>query len=135
MNPLPWLRYCVLAMRTTRLRAADVEAKLRQFHGNMAAVGRALGFACSTIKRFVDKRPKLLALVIDERETMKDHAESRLYDAVLRGEMWAIRLFLTTQAKDRGYSLRSEHKYAGEGCVKLTRQRVIEEVTEPAGAA
>ena len=111
-------------MRTTRLKVTDVEAKLKEFYGNMAAVGRALGVACSTIKRFIDKRPELLEVATDLREEMKDNAESALYSAVLAGQWWAIRFFLLTQAKDRGYTLRSQVQYGGAG------QRVVQEVVE-----
>jgi hypothetical protein len=93
-------------MRKTSLRAEEVTAKLRERRGNMAAVARALGVHRSTVKRFVDGRPAVREVALELRAAMADDAESQLYAAVLRGEPWAVRLFLTTQARDRGYSTR-----------------------------
>jgi hypothetical protein len=101
-----------------------------ELSGNMAAVARALGVHRATVMRFVDKRPKLLEAALDLRETMKDNAESSLYNAVLAGEPWAVRFFLTTQAKDRGYVERQEMDLRGE-----VRQRVIEEVIDTGTSA
>jgi hypothetical protein len=95
------------------LKARDVEEKLREFHGNMAAVGRALGVTRVAVFNFVQRRPTLKAICQECRESMKDHAESSLYRAVLDGEAWAVQFYLKTQAKDRGYSERQEHTGAG----------------------
>lgn len=122
-------------MRRTALKAADVEARLRELNGNMAAVARTLGVHRSTVKRFIDQRPKLQEVQADLRESMKDNAESVLYSAVLRGESWAVQFYLKAQAKDRGYSdkheieqrSRAEHHHTGE--VKATLS--IEEELAP----
>src|SRR5262249_55250546 len=58
--------------------------------------------------RVVDARPAVREVALELREAMVDDAESQLYAAVLRGEPWAVRFFLLTQAKSRGYSLRAE---------------------------
>lgn len=111
------------------LKAKEVEAKLRELHGNMAAVGRHFGVTRQAVFDFVRRRPTLAAAKDDCREGMKDNAESALYAAVLRGEAWAVCFYLKTQAKDRGYVERTE--LAGDLAV---RQRVVEEVVDaPAG--
>jgi hypothetical protein len=90
------------------LNAKLLEAKLRELHGNMAACARHFGTTRQAVHRYVSKRPALQAVVLECRESMKDHAESALYNAVFKGESWAVRYYLSCQAKDRGYVLRQE---------------------------
>jgi hypothetical protein len=68
----------------------------------------------------------------DERESMKDDAESALYKAVLEGEPWAVKFFLSTQAKDRGYSLRTELAGAAEDTLPISIQFIEVGRTEAA---
>jgi hypothetical protein len=91
-----------------KLRPQDIEAKLVECRGNMAAAARQLGCVRSTIHYHVGKRVALQKVLHDVRESMKDDAESALYTAVLAGEAWAVCFYLKTQAKDRGYIERSQ---------------------------
>jgi hypothetical protein len=50
---------------------------------------------------------------------MKDDAESALYKAALAGEAWAVCFFLKTQAKDRGYVERVQHRVGGDSDAPL----------------
>jgi hypothetical protein len=88
---------------------AAVEAKVREYHGNLAAVGRHFGVTRQSVHDYVAKHPTLRAAVRDCREAMKDHAESALHKAILNSEPWAITFYLRTQARDRGYVERHEH--------------------------
>lgn len=90
------------------LTAEDVESKLREHGGNMAAVGRALGVTRQAVFDFVKRRKTLLAVVLDCRESFKDDAETSLQQAVRAGQAWAVCFYLKTQAKDRGYIERQE---------------------------
>jgi hypothetical protein len=90
------------------LNVEALTAKLREYHGNLAACGRAFGVSRSGVSKFVSRRPALQAVVDECREAMKDHAEGALYKAVLAGEPWAVCFFLKCQAKDRGYVERQE---------------------------
>src|SRR5215469_2544852 len=95
-------------MKNGGLKTNLVEEKLREFHGNMAAVGRFFGVTRQSVWRFCQARESLKAVSADCRESMKDNAESSLYSAVLRGEAWAVCFYLKTQARDRGYIERTE---------------------------
>jgi hypothetical protein len=90
-------------MKKGGLTTATVEARLRELSGNMAAVARSFGVTRQAVWKFVQARPTLQAVADDVRESMKDHAESALQAAVMRGESWAVCFYLKTQAKDRGY--------------------------------
>jgi hypothetical protein len=95
-------------MRRAGLTAEAVEAQLKKLRGNLAAVARHFGCSRVSVWQFVQRRPTLRQVAHDERETMKDTAESALHKAVLKGEPWAVKFYLTTQAKDRGYTTRTE---------------------------
>jgi hypothetical protein len=95
-------------MKRPGLTTEAVEAQLKKLRGNMAAVGRHFGCSRVTVWKFVNRREALRQVARDERESMKDHAESALHRAVLKGEPWAVKFYLTTQAKDRGYTIRTE---------------------------
>ncbi len=95
-------------MKKGGLTVETVEAKLHEYSGNLAAVARSFGVTRQAVHDFVRKRPALLAAANDVREGMKDNAESSLTKAVLKGEAWAVCFYLKTQAKDRGYTEKSE---------------------------
>jgi hypothetical protein len=95
-------------MKRAGLTPGVVEELLRRFHGNMSAVARHYGCSRQAVARYCARREALRAVVDDTRESMKDDAESALYEAVLRGESWAVKMYLLTQAKDRGYTYRQE---------------------------
>jgi hypothetical protein len=95
-------------MKQAGLTAEAVAAQLRRLKGNQSAVARHFGCSREAVRKFINRREALRQVATDEREGMKDDAESALYKAVLGGEPWAVKFFLATQAKDRGYSLRTE---------------------------
>ncbi len=97
-----------------KLDPKAVEAKLREFNGNMAAVGRALGVTRVSVFQFVQRRPKLQQVMLDCRETRVDTAESALDRAVLNGEGWSISLTLKTIGKNRGYVEQTETILRGD---------------------
>ena len=86
-----------------RLSTELVSPLIDTERGNVAQIARKLGVSRTAILKFVAKSPTLTENLKDARESMKDHAESALYNAIEKGEAWAVCFFLKTQAKDRGY--------------------------------
>lgn len=86
-----------------KLTAKLVEEQLRAHKGNISAVARACQVTRQGVQAYMRDKPSLQAVLKETRESMKDGAESRLYEAVDAGESWAICFFLKCQAKDRGY--------------------------------
>ena len=95
------------------LDAEQVAEKLRELNGNQAAVARFFGVTRQSVNDYVRSRPELRAACHDARESMKDHAESSLYRAVLAGEAWATCFYLKTQGKDRGYVEKGPYQNSG----------------------
>ncbi len=116
-----------------KLDPKAVEAKLREFNGNMAAVGRALGVTRVSVFQFVQRRPKLQQVMLDCRETRVDTAESALDRAVLNGEGWSISLTLKTIGKNRGYVEQTETILRGD--LKIEAVETVVRTREDAAKA
>lgn len=80
---------------------------LRAHNGVYKATADALGVHRVTVSKYVDKFD-LHDLVIECRQSNIDLAESKLIDAIRRGESWAIKFQLNTLGKSRGYTERLE---------------------------
>lgn len=113
-------------MKKGGLTTETVAAKLRELSGNMAAVARSFGVTRQAVWKFCNAREALRAVSHECRETMKDHAESALYKAVLSGEAWAVCFYLKTQAKDRGYIEKQELAVESDALGGGVRERLRE---------
>jgi hypothetical protein len=105
-----------------KLHVKLVAAKLREVHGNAAAASRHFGVNRTSMWRFIQKHPQLQEVLSECRETMKDMAESQLYNQVLAGDPGQVRFFLSSQAKDRGYVPRTETTQVGAVRVEIVEQ-------------
>jgi len=91
-----------------RFSPLDVAEALKQARGFMGEAAKLLNCSRTTIHTYV-KRYKFLQQLLEEiREANIDFAESKLFQAIERGEAWAITFFLKTQAKHRGYVEKQE---------------------------
>jgi hypothetical protein len=106
------------------LDTARCAVALTQLHGNIAAVARRFKVSRSTVTTFIGHDPALRAVLADAREGMLDDAEGVLYQAVKRGEAWAVCFFLKTQGKGRGYSEKADAAPAADGSHLLDLQGV-----------
>jgi|SRR5262245_35220994 len=95
-------------MPAAKLKADEVEAALRQYAGNLASVGRALGATRSAVCMFVNRNEKLKQVAIECRETFVDNVESAIYKEALNGNVAAQIFILKTIGKSRGYVERQE---------------------------
>ncbi|MBN1954809.1 MAG: hypothetical protein JW900_07140 [Anaerolineae bacterium] len=79
---------------------------LRLAAGSKAGAARKLGCTRATVDAYIKRYPQVREQWIENRETLVDAAESRLIEAIDRGEWRAIRFILLTLGKDRGYTMR-----------------------------
>ena len=98
-----------------RLRDDQIAAALKYCRGMIATAAHNLGVNRSTIYDRVQKSEKLRAIIEDERERMTDFAESKLIDSIKNGSDSAIRYYLSTQGRNRGYVLRTETDLTSDG--------------------
>ena len=82
---------------------AKIIEALQASRGMIATAARLLGCTRQTIYDAIARHPEINHVVAGERELMLDSAELKLQEAVDRAEAWAIRYYLSTQGKSRGY--------------------------------
>ena len=88
------------------MNVSDIEIidLLRLNAGLTAQVAEQLGVSHSWLLQRIKSRPKLTKALADCEERNLDLAEAKLLCAVERGEAWAIKLYLTTKGRGRGYN-------------------------------
>jgi hypothetical protein len=91
-------------MKTPRYTATQVADALRATRGMVYLSAKRLGCDPNTIMAYCRRYPTVEQAKQEARGELLDAAEVRLWDAVLRGEHWAICFALRTLGKSRGYS-------------------------------
>ena len=79
---------------------------IRATHGMLTLAAERLGCDPSTIHRYATRHASVRQAIAAQRERMTDLAELKLYQAITNGEPWAIRYYLSCQARSRGYAER-----------------------------
>lgn len=103
-----------------RYTPEEVAEALREAHGLMSAAGRRLGISRQAVWKYAKKYKIVADARDDAKESMKDFAESKLFQEIDAGNMTAIIFYLKTQAKDRGYVERVEQTGADGNSVQVT---------------
>ena len=70
----------------------------------IAAAARQLGCDRETIYDYKKKYPHIDQTLDDAQELQLDRTELQLFKAIDKGEPWAIKLYLTTIGRSRGYT-------------------------------
>lgn len=82
--------------------------------GILSLIASRLGVSRRSIYEWTVKKPEVQKIIQEEREKMLDVAENQLFKNVTAGEEWAIKYFLSTRGRERGYIIKQEveHKTA-----------------------
>ena len=86
---------------------------LKDTKGMLYLAAKKLGCSPDTVRNRLKKTEALRNLQEALRGETTDTAELKLYTAILAGEPWAVQFYLKTQAKDRGYTERTETEISG----------------------
>lgn len=87
-------------------------AATKDSKGLVTIIAKRLGLSRTQVYNLRKKWATLDSAIEDERESMKDFTEGKLYENISKGKEASIFFYLKTQAKDRGYVERKE--LAGE---------------------
>ena len=71
--------------------------------GLIGLAAQNLGCSAQTVRNYSKRYPECAGAVTDARQLLGDLAENRLARAINEGEPWAIRFYLESQHRDRGY--------------------------------
>ena len=80
-----------------------VRAALVKFNGHLANAAAEIGLTRGVLKKHIERRPILRALLVNFQDELIDHAESGLRIALNKEEPWAIELALVTIGSYLGY--------------------------------
>ena len=86
-----------------KYKTENVIGAIRKSRGLIALAARELGCPRSTIYRYIDRHPTVKKAVEEERDSLIDLAEQKLFEHVENGNLPAIMFVLKTIGKDRGY--------------------------------
>jgi len=103
-----------------RYTPAQVIAAIKANRGLISGVATALGCEPITVRRYADRHPTVAAALIEARNAMLDVAEASLFRQIGAGEGWAVKYYLSTQGKARGYVERQELTGKDGGPVEVT---------------
>jgi len=76
----------------------------RVAHGIPTFAARFLGMSRSKYAHIVKHNRRVAQVAKNEKESIIDLAEGRLYEALAEGYSWAIKYVLDTQGKERGWT-------------------------------
>jgi hypothetical protein len=97
-------------MATQRYTVDEVITALRRSHGLARLAARMLGCTYQSVLNYARRYPEVQATLEHQRGLLVDVAEHGLYDAIQRGDPWAIRRLLSTLGRDRGYVAHTEKR-------------------------
>ena len=86
-----------------RYTAQQVVDALKTTQGMVSAAARMLGCNRKTLYRYFERYPAIVEAVKEATEFQLDVTELQLFQAIDRGEAWAICLYLKTKGRQRGY--------------------------------
>ena len=101
--------------RPRRFKIADVEQALRNSAGNRTMAAQRLDCAITTITNYIERSPRLKAVIEEHTERITDAAETGLAQHILDGNLRAIIFHLRTKGRERGYVFRTEVQGTAEG--------------------
>ena len=76
--------------------------------GIVTTIAKRVGCSWNTAKKYIQKYATVNRAWLDEKEKILDLAETKLIEQISDGEMWAVKYYLATQGKKRGYTEKQE---------------------------
>lgn len=96
--------------------------------GIVTTIAKRVGCSWHTCKKYIETYPTIRDAYQDECESLTDYAESKLIEAIKAGDLAAVKYYLSTKGKNRGYSERQEVTGKDGGPVELA---IVERIVEP----
>lgn len=107
-------------MAKEKFNVKQVIAALNQSKGFLAPTASALSCSLSTVNNYIKKHSTIREALYEIKESRTDFVESKLFKAIGEDNLTAIIFYLKTQAKNRGYSEKSEVELTGKDAGLIT---------------
>jgi len=98
-------------MAKLKLTKQRIMESLKATHGIKKYMCEVLGVNRQTLYRYLKSNPELESEMQEHLEYITDIAEFNLIENIKKGNSWAVRYWLSTRGKNRGYSTRSESNF------------------------
>jgi len=95
-------------MAKLKLSKKKILEALAETHGVKKYLAEKLNVDRQTIYRFFNRFPDLEDEAQEHLESITDIAEFNLIENIKKGNSWAVRYWLSTRGKNRGYTTKSE---------------------------
>lgn len=105
--------------KTRKVSAEKVIRTIINCRGHLFRTARRLGITTRTLENYRKENPAIQQAVEKARGMTGDLAESKLIQAIEKGEAWAICFYLKTQCKNRGYIERTEQQIDHGGEIRF----------------
>jgi hypothetical protein len=92
---------------------------IKDSKGFVTTIANRLGCTRKTVYNLLDRYPTVKEALVDEREMLKDFAESKLFKMIDSEVPAAVFFYLKTQAQDRGYIEQQRIEHSGAVDAKL----------------
>jgi len=100
-------------MAKLKLTKQMIQKVIPECNGVKKYLAEKLGVDVRTIYRYFEKHPDLEQETKEYLDSVSDVAEHHLIEAVKVGNSWAVRYWLSTRGKSRGYSTKQEAIFNG----------------------
>lgn len=115
----------------------QVFAAIEGSAGVKTVVAKRLGCSRRGLDRYCADLPEVLKRLNEEKETIKDLCEAKIYDAIKKDNITMLIFFAKTQMKDRGYvekqiidQTSSDGTMSPSGAADLTDEELKEKLEE-----
>jgi len=102
-----------------RVSKKHLIATLQKTGGLISLAARELGISRQAIHKRIADDDSLREELNEIREVDLDIAEAKLKQSIRKGDAWAVRFYLQTLGRERGYVTRSETTGADGGPVRV----------------
>jgi len=100
--------------KPNQFKARDFIDAIKGTGGIISAIANKVPCDWHTAKKYIVGYPTVARAYDDECQKIGDLAESGLYKAIKTEDLSAIKFYLTTKARDRGYVVKHEVEHSGE---------------------
>jgi hypothetical protein len=100
--------------KTNRYTVDQVVQAIRESNGLLASAAVRLKCRYQTVWSYAQRYPEVQKAIEEQKETVLDLAEGKLYQAIQKGEAWAICFYLKTQGRKRGFLERHDIELTGK---------------------
>ncbi len=100
-------------MAKPKLTKQKIQKAIPECNGVKKYLAERLGVSRRTIYRYFERHPDLEQETQEHLDSITDQAEHHLIESVKAGNSWAVRYWLSTRGKHRGYTTKLENTFNG----------------------